>query len=159
MTRKSKAIHKSHNVSVLMYHLVFPAKYRRSVFTEKVDEVLKNTCLDIELRYEIYFLEIGTDKNHAHFLVQSIPTRSPTEIVTKIKSITAKKIFEQVPEVKKFLWGGEFWSSGYWVNTVSRNGSEKAVAEYVKNQGLDYNALHKKDPILCARDMGQMSII
>jgi putative transposase len=143
-----------------MYHLVFPAKYRRAVFTEKVDEVLKWACLEMELRYEIYFLEIGTDKNHAHFLVQTVPMRSPTEIVTKIKSITAKKIFEQVPEVKQFLWGGEFWSSGYYVNTVSRYGSEKAVAEYVKNQGLqEYNTLHKRDPALDARDMGQMFII
>ena len=73
MRKKSRSIHKSHNVSVLMYHLVFPAKYRRAVFTEKVDEVLKWACLEMELRYEIYFLEIGTDKNHAHFLVQTVP--------------------------------------------------------------------------------------
>ena len=86
-----------------MYHLVFPAKYRRAVFTEKVDEVLKWACLEMEIRYEIYFLEIGTDKDHAHFLVQSVPMRSPTEIVMKIKSITAKKIFEQVPKVNPFV--------------------------------------------------------
>jgi REP element-mobilizing transposase RayT len=71
-----------------MYHFVFPAKYRREVFTERVDKALKWACLEMEPRYEIYFLEIGTDKNHAHFLVQSIPTRSPTDIAMKIKSIT-----------------------------------------------------------------------
>ncbi|MCC8417920.1 MAG: IS200/IS605 family transposase, partial [Rickettsia endosymbiont of Bryobia graminum] len=26
----SKYIHKSHNVTVLLYHMVFPAKYRRA---------------------------------------------------------------------------------------------------------------------------------
>ena len=74
----SKYIHKSHNVSVLMYHLVFPAKYRRVVFDVDVDAVLRDTCLEIETRYEIKFLEIGTDRDHVHFLVQSVPTYSVT---------------------------------------------------------------------------------
>ena len=70
----SKYIHKSHNVTVLLYHLVFPAKYRKAVIDEGVDEVLKSICLEIEKRYQIKFLEIGTDEDHAHFLVQSVPT-------------------------------------------------------------------------------------
>ena len=63
----SEYIHKSHNVSVLMYHFVCPAKYRRVVFSKEVDETLKQVCLDISVRYEIEFMEIGTDKNHVHF--------------------------------------------------------------------------------------------
>lgn len=47
----SEYIHKSHNVSVLLYHLVFPAKYRRALFDESVDEVLRNICMDIENRF------------------------------------------------------------------------------------------------------------
>jgi REP element-mobilizing transposase RayT len=66
---KSKYIHKDHNVSILLYHLVFPAKYRKAVLTDKVDTVIKNTCLEIEKRYEIIFIEIGTDKDHIHLLV------------------------------------------------------------------------------------------
>ena len=70
----SEYIHKSHNVTVLLYHLVFTAKYRRAVFDVKVDAELKAVCLDIEDRYEIKFLEIGTDKDHVHVLVQSVPS-------------------------------------------------------------------------------------
>ena len=70
----SEYIHRSHNVTVLLYHLVFPAKYRRAVFDERVDEVLREVCLEIEKRYEIKFVEIGVDKDHVHFLVQSVPT-------------------------------------------------------------------------------------
>jgi len=99
----SKYIHKSHNVSVLIYHFVCPAKYRK----------VKGICLEISKRYEISFLEIGTDRDHVHFLIQSIPKYSVTEIIRMIKSITAKKIFEKHPEVKKQLWGGEFWSDGF----------------------------------------------
>ena len=85
--------HKSHNVTVLMYHFVFPAKYRRVVFTPPVDEKLKETCLEISKRYEMAFIEIGTDEDHVHFLMQSVPMYSPKKIVQIIKSITAREIF------------------------------------------------------------------
>ena len=89
----SESIHKSHNVSNLMYHFVFPAKYRRVVIDENVDKIIKETCVEISKRYEIYFLEIGTDKDHVHFLIQSVPRYSPTQIVRIVKSITAKEVF------------------------------------------------------------------
>jgi len=133
----SEYIHKSHNVSVLIYHFVCPAKYRRVVFDDNVDEVLKETCLEIEKRYDMKFLEIGTDKDHVHFLIQSVPTWSVTKIIKAVKSITAREVFERCPHVKKKLWGGQFWSDGYYVNTVGMHGDEKTVGEYVKNQGRE----------------------
>ena len=78
MSPPSVYVHKSHNVSVLIYHLVCPAKYRRVVFDSQVDVVLTQICLEIADRYEITFLEIGTDKDHVHFLIQSVPMQSPT---------------------------------------------------------------------------------
>ncbi|MCK5137111.1 MAG: IS200/IS605 family transposase [Bacteroidales bacterium] len=77
----SEYVHKSHNVSVLLYHFVCPAKYRRVVFSAAVDQSLKDICLEISNRYEIEFIEIGTDKDHVHFLIQSIPTMSPSKII------------------------------------------------------------------------------
>ena len=134
---KSRYIHKSHNVSVLLYHLVSSAKYRKVVFNESVDVILSEVCLEISKRYEINFLEIGTDKDHAHFLIQSIPSYSPTKIVRTVKSIIAREVFKRVPDVKKKLWGGEFWGKGYFINTVGQHGSEQTIAEYVKNQGRE----------------------
>ncbi len=131
----SELIRKKHHVSVLLYHLVCPTKYRKAVVTSEVDEKLKEICEEISLRYEIEFLEIGCDSDHVHFLVQSVPTYSPTKIVRTIKSITAKEIFRQMPEVKKQLWGGEFWSDGYYISTVGAHNSEEAVKQYVRNQG------------------------
>ena len=140
----SQLTRKSHNVSILLYHIVCPAKYRRIVFSEEVDQVLKAVCLDIAQRYEITFLEIGTDRDHVHFLVQSVPTYSPTKIVRIIKSLTAREIFARVPSVKKQLWGGEFWSAGYYVSTVGQHGTEDTVRRYVKQQGQaqEYVPLH-----------------
>jgi REP element-mobilizing transposase RayT len=139
----SQYIHKSHNVTVLLYHLVFPAKYRRAVFDERVDSVLRDICLEIEKRYQVKFLEIGTDKDHVHFLVQSVPTYSLTKIVTLLKSITAREMFHRCPQVKKQLWGGEFWSDGYFASTVGKHGDEKMISNYVKGQGKEYSLLHK----------------
>ena len=139
----SEYIHKSHNVTVLIYHLVFPAKYRRAVFDGHVDGVLKEVCLDIEKRYQVKFLEIGTDKDHIHFLVQSVPTYSVTKLVTLVKSLTAKEIFRRCPQVKKQLWGGEFWTDGYFVSTVGKHGNESMIGKYVKSQGEVYEKLHE----------------
>ena len=129
----SEYLHKSHNVTALIYHLVFPAKYRRAVFGSSVDEVMK----------EVKFLEIGTDKDHVHFLVQSFPTYSVTRIVTLLKSLTAREIFKRCPQVKKKLWGGEFWTDGYFASTVGKHGDEHMIGKYVKNQGKEYVKLHE----------------
>jgi putative transposase len=128
---------------VLIYHLVFSAKYRRAVFDEHVDDVVKDVCLDREKRYQVKFLEIGTDHDHVHFLVQSIPTYSVTKIVTMIKSITAREVFRRCPEVKKQLWGGKFWTNGYFGGTVGKHGKEETITTYVKNQGMEYHKLHE----------------
>ena len=140
----SQLIRKSHNVSVLLYHIVCPAKYRRVVFSNEVDQVLKTICLEIASRYEIVFIEIGTDQDHVHFLVQSVPTYSPTKIVRTIKSLTAREIFARVPSVKQKLWGGQFWTDGYYISTVGQYGSEDTIRQYVKQQGQEqeYQQLH-----------------
>lgn len=143
----SEYIHKSHNVTVLLYHLVFPAKYRRAVFDESVDAVLKEVCLDIERRYEIKFVEIGVDRDQVHFLVESVPTYSVTKLVTMVKSLTAREVLKRCPQVKQQLWGGEFWSDGYFASTVGKHGDEGMIARYVQNQGNDYLKLHRDEQL------------
>ncbi|XVN41456.1 MAG: IS200/IS605 family transposase [Rickettsia endosymbiont of Argas persicus] len=144
---ESRYIHKSHNVTVLIYHLVTPAKYRRAIFDKKLDNYLCKICLEIEERYEIRFLEIGVDKDHVHFLIQSVPSYSPTKVARIVKSITAKKMFEKFPDLKNKLWGTEFWTNEYFMSTVGKHGDEKKLRNYVKNQEADrpsYKAFHQK---------------
>ena len=134
----SKEIHRSHNVSHLLYHLVCPVKYRNKAFSVTgTHEVLKQTCIELEKRYDIFFLEIGLDNDHVHFLIQSVPMINPSRIAQIVKSITAREIFLKKPEVKTMLWGGQFWSKGYYINTVGASGHEVAITNYVKNQGKD----------------------
>ena len=135
----SETWRKSHNISILIYPIVCPAKYRRVVYGDEVEEVLKETCLEIEKGYEIKFIETGTNGDHVHFLIQSVPMYSAKKIIQVVKSITARKIFEKVPEVKKKLWGGEFWTNGYYVSTVGQRGSEEAIGSMHKNKGKKRN--------------------
>jgi len=113
---ESQYIHKSHNVSVLVYHIVVPAKFRKKIFEdEEVEEWLKVVCLEIGQRYEINFLEIGT----------------------------AREVFLKFPYLKKKLWGSEFWTKGYFISTVGKHGDENKLRNYVKNQGIkNYKQIH-----------------
>ena len=126
---------KRHNKTLLLYHIVLPIKYRRKVINEVVAESLKEICLGISERYEINFVEIGYELDHVHFLLQSIPTMSVCEIVMKLKSITARQIFDRHPEIKEILWGGNFWTSGYYANTVGQYTNEEVIRKYVESQG------------------------
>ena len=130
-------IYRSHNKTLLLYHLVFPSKYRKKVFTKEVEETLKEVCIGISERYEIYFVEIGNDLDHIHFLVQSVPTMTVSNLVTIIKSITAKAIFKKHKKVKKILWQGSLWTSGYYANTVGQYASKDAIVKYIQNQGKE----------------------
>jgi|SRR3989338_2624025 len=133
---------KRHNKNLLLYHLVCPAKYRKDVFTPEVTKTLKEICLGIEKRYEIGYYEVGADEDHVHFLIQSVPEYSPARLAQLTKSITAKMIFKHHPEVKQKLWGGQFWTKGYYINTVGQYANENIIAQYVRNQGKTYEQIH-----------------
>ncbi len=114
---------------LLLYHLGFPAKYRRAIFDATVDRVVRDVCLEIEQRYQLKFLEIGIDKNHVNFLVQAVPRYSVTKVVTIIKSMTVREIFRRAPQVKQQLWSGEIWTDGYYASTVGKHGNESMIGK------------------------------
>ena len=93
----SEHIFKRHNKTLLLYHLVFPLKYRKSVINNEIGKGVKAICLEISERYEMHFIEIGYESNHVHFLVQSVPNYSVSKMVRMLKSITAKQLFQRFP--------------------------------------------------------------
>jgi len=98
--------------------------------------------MEISERFEINFLEIGNDEDHVHFLIQGVSKMPVSRIVQIVKSITAREIFAKHREIKKMLWGGNLWTSGFYANTVGQYGSEEMIRRYVKNQGKVYNKVH-----------------
>jgi len=127
----------------MLYHIVCPIKYRCAILTSASKKTLKSVCLEISKRYEIDFIEIGTDNDHVHFLVQSVPNMLPSRMAQTIKSITAREIFNTHPDIRKVLWGGKFWTSGFYINTVGQYGNESIIRNYVKNQGSQYQQIYR----------------
>lgn len=103
----------AHKVFKIKYHFVFCIKYRKDLFlNEKYVETVKNVCRGLEERYSMKFETIGFDEDHVHFLLQAVPRYSPSQVFRVVKSITAIQLFEKHPDLRKELWGGEFWSDG-----------------------------------------------
>lgn len=101
----------------------------------EVVRIIKETAIGIQERYAIDIEAMGMDKNHIHILCGAHPKMSAGRIVQIFKSITAREIFKKKPTVKKELWGGEFWTDGYYVATVGERGDWGTVMKYVKKQG------------------------
>ena len=129
-------VHKaSHCAWQIHYHVVFPVKYRRGLLDKGVVEIITQTAMEIQERYDIEFEQIGCDRDHIHLLCSARPKVAPGQIVRVFKSITARELFRRKPGLKRELWGGEFWSDGYYVATVGERGDWSVVERYVKNQG------------------------
>ena len=85
-------------------------------------------------RYYLDIHTVGFDENHVHILCRFLPKYSGGQVIRLIKSITSRLLFQKFPEIKKQLWGGEFWSDGYYIGTVSGRGDRKIKENYIKNQ-------------------------
>jgi len=117
------------------YHIVFPVKYRKALLDSEVTHIIKETATGIADRYAIEMEAIGCDHDHIHILCGAHPKIAPGRIVQIFKSITAREIFRRKPSVKKELWGGEFWTDGYYVGTVGKRANWDTVERYVQSQG------------------------
>ena len=125
----------NHCAYEIHYHLVFPLKYRKAMLNTEIEKELVRIGHEIEQRYELTIEQMGADINHIHLLCSFHPKYSIGEMVRKYKSITARELFITHPEIRKDLWGGEFWSDGYYAATVGEKGNRKVVEKYIKNQG------------------------
>ena len=119
------------------YHIVFPVKYRKALLVDRVVAALKEIARDIQERYEFEIERMGGDSDHIHLLVSIHPKYSIGQVVRLFKSVTARQLFARFPELKKDLWGGEFWTDGYYAATVGEKGNWSVVERYVANQGKE----------------------
>jgi putative transposase len=126
----------SHCAYKIRYHMVFGIKYRRKLLQDN-DRInyIKSVCSEIGKRYCFDFDAIGTDGDHVHIFVGAAPRYSPSRVMQIVKSIIAREFFKKFPEVRKQLWGGEFWSDGGYVGTVGDGVMADTIRNYVETQG------------------------
>jgi putative transposase len=132
-------VRSNHCVYDTHYHIVFPVKCRKALLAPQTRGAILEIASGIEERYDVQFEKIGTDGDHIHLLCSFHPKYGGSQVVTMFKSITARELFKRFPELRKELWGGEFWSDGYYLATVSERGNWKTVEQYVANQGKTMN--------------------
>ena len=126
-----------HNISECFFHIQLTIKYRRKALTPEIEQTIQEVCKGFRYRYHLDIQEIGFDKDHVHFYLQALPKYSGGDIIRLIKSITAQEIFKRHENVKEKLWGGEFWTDGYYIGTVSPHGNKHVIINYIKNQGRE----------------------
>lgn len=131
----------NHSTYDTHYHIVFPIKYRKALITPDIGKAIVDISHDIEERYDIKFENIGTDGDHIHILCSFKPSYRGSDVVRIFKSITARKIFAQFPQLRKDLWGGELWSDGYYFATVGERGGLEQIHKYITNQGKTKESL------------------
>ena len=118
--------------------MVTSVKYRKALLNSEIEDCITKTLQGISKRYEIVIDEVGFDQDHIHILCGAPPRIAPVKVIGIIKSITARKIFEKFPQLKKQeLWGGEFWSDGKYIGTVGEATSEKTIRNYIRNHSSD----------------------
>ena len=132
-----------HNAYTAHYHIVFPVKYRKALLQHDIPLAIVEIAKEISERYDIQFEKIGCDLDHIHLLASFAPKYSGSEVVRMFKSITARELFKKFPLLKRDLWGGEFWSDGFYFATVSERGDWKTVERYVANQGKTMSELRQ----------------
>ena len=129
-------VHKGYHCAYqIHYHLVMPVKYRKALLSEEITQGLKEIVKGIEERYGLEIERMGCDQDHVHILCSAHPKYSPGQLVRVFKSVSAKELFRRFPTLKRDLWGGEFWTDGYYVGTVGERGNWEVVEKYIKEQG------------------------
>ena len=137
---KRKLTSSAHSKHLILYHLIFVAKYRRKIFADKsFGEDLKNELIAISNKYDFSIDTIDLDyskPDHIHILVRSIPDLSPAQIVRVLKqeaNIWAWKAYSSW--LGKFYWKSHYlFTRGYYCGSVG-NVSAQQVAEYLEAQG------------------------
>jgi putative transposase len=124
----------SHAVYDLKYHMVWVPKYRKMILKGDLAKMIKEVFAEIAERYEFEIDTMEVKDDHVHLFLSAPPRYSPAGIVQIIKSISAKRVFKQFPEVKKQLWGGELWSGGYFVRSVGDKVTSEVIRRYIRYQ-------------------------
>ncbi len=124
----------SHCVYKIRYHMVMTLKYRRKLLEDNARiNYVKLIFSEIGERYWFDFDAVGTDGDHVHVFVGAAPKYSPSRVMQIIKSITAREFFKKFPEVRKQLWGGEFWSDGGYIETIGDGVTADIIRDYVES--------------------------
>ena len=119
------------------YHLVWSPKYRKHILGGALAVRIEQMFKEIAEAYDITVDEMEVSPDHVHLFCSFPPRYSIAQVVGMFKSLSARAVFREFPQVKRRLWGGEFWTDGYFISTVGKHGTESVIKQYIRNQGAE----------------------
>lgn len=129
----SDASHDCGYVYSLQYHIVWITKYRKPVFTGKIESDVREYLNKTLKTLDIGVIAMEAMPDHIHLFVNCKPQLRLSDAIKILKGNTARWLFLSHPEIKNQLWGGHLWNPSYFVATVSDR-SLKQVTEYINSQ-------------------------
>lgn len=124
----------NHSVFLLNYQLVICIKYRRKVIDESISHRLKDIFVDIAQKYGVELIEWNHDIDHIHLLFKAKPNTELSKLINAYKSASSRRIKNEFPSIRKYLWKEYFWSKSYCL--VTTGGAPLEVGkQYIENQG------------------------
>jgi putative transposase len=123
-----------HCVYDLKYHFVWIPKYRKKILSDKIVGRLKEIFQEIANHHDVEIDTMEVMDDHIHLFLSVPPKYAPAVVVQRMKSISAKAIFQEFPDVKESLWGGELWNDGYFVRSVGDKVTAEVIRKYIKYQ-------------------------
>ena len=123
----------SHAAYDTAYHLVWSPKYRKKILQGAIAERVREMFTEIAEQYEITIEEMEVSLDHVHIFCSFPPRYSIAQVVTRFKSLSARAIFREYPQVKRQLWGGEFWENGYFARTVGDKVTAEVIRKYIQH--------------------------
>ena len=124
----------NNSVFLLNYHLVMCIKYRRKVIDDSISDRLKEIFEDIAPKYGVELLEWNHDIDHVHLLFKAKPNTEISKMLNAYKSASSRRIKNEFPSIRKYLWKEHFWSKSYCLVTTGGAPLE-VVKQYIENQG------------------------
>ena len=123
-----------HAVYDLKYHFVWAPKYRKKLLTGDVVPFLKQVFNRIATEYGWEIEEMALQPDHVHVFLHAPPKYAPAKIVQVLKSISAREVFRQFPQLRRQLWAGAFWNDGYFVRSVGDQVTADIIKKYIRYQ-------------------------
>ncbi len=118
----------------IQYHIVWCVKYRHKIITTTIEKSLIEILQKISDDNNFSIIEVNTDLDHIHLLIDCSPQHYIPNIIKALKGVSARLLMKEFgDELKKKLWGGHLWNPSYFVATVSEN-TEEQIRKYIKNQ-------------------------
>ena len=122
----------AHTAYDTAYHLVWSPKYRKGLLTGELAKRVEELFREIGEAHDITIEEMEVSVDHVHIFCSFPPRYAISDVVGRLKSLSARAVFKEFAWVRRRLWGGELWEDGYFARTVGDKVTAEVIRQYIR---------------------------